>query len=216
MLGLAGLDTIHQVLRESHPSSLRIFDTVTLGRLSPQEVNMVVDMALHQANKTNQEETTITEKGRQTLLNLSEGYPHFIQQFGFSAFAADKDNVIDDNDVLAGALGPGSALEQIGDRYYRDDFYNRIQKESYRQVLRIMADRLDEWTPKSEIRKRYKGKSTVFDNAIQALRDRHIIVPKEGERGVYRLRHKGFALWIKLFTRSTEELPLVTDSTSSS
>ena len=36
-------------------------------------------------------------------------------------------------------LAGGGALDLIGDRYYRDAFYNRISKESYRQVLRIMA-----------------------------------------------------------------------------
>jgi hypothetical protein len=101
-------------------------------------------------------------------------------------------------DVLLGAFGSRGALDVIGDRYYRDDFYNRIQKESYRQVLRIMADKLDGWVTKQEIRAKFKGNDSTLDNAIKALRDRHIILSKEGERGIYRLQHKGFALWIKL------------------
>ena len=140
------------------------------------------------------------------LVLLAEGYPHFIQQFGYSAFASDTDSVIDGEDVRRGAFGKGGALERIGDRYYRDDFYNRIQKDSYRQVLRIMADSLDDWVTKQQIRDRFKGEQNALDNAIYALRDRHIIQSKEGVRGVYRLRHKGFALWIKYYTTDPDEV----------
>jgi hypothetical protein len=35
----------------------------------------------------------------------------------------------------------------------------------------------------------------------QALRTRHIILSKEGEKGIYRLQHKGFALWINLYAQ---------------
>ena len=71
---------------------------------------------------------------------------------------------------------------------------------SYRQVLRIMAENGNQWVSKSDIRKRFKGKPTTLDNAIHALRGRNIILTKEGERGVYRLQHQGFAYWIKLYT----------------
>ncbi len=62
-----------------------------------------------------------------------------------------------------------------------------------------MADKLDGWVAKKEIKNKFKGKEATLNNAIKALRDRHIIISKEGVRGVYRLQHKGFALWIKLY-----------------
>lgn len=101
-------------------------------------------------------------------------------------------------------------MELIGDRYYRDNFYNKIKKESYRQVLRIMADNLDDWVTKKEIKTKFKGNDSTLDNALFALRDRKIILPKEGERGVYRLQHKGFAWWIKLYTMDPSSLQLPT------
>ena len=136
---------------------------------------------------------------------MSEGYPHFIQQFGFSAFAADIDNLIDEEDVWEGAFGRGGALAATGNRYYRDDYYNKIQQESYRQVLRIMAERLDKWVTKDEIRAEFSGKVTTLDGAIQTLRERNLILSKEGAKGVYRLQHKAFALWVKL--EHSQEIP---------
>ncbi len=211
MIGLAGLPTLRDTMRASHESSLRVFDELQLDRLSEEETNRVIDNCLEKANKDNPQPTAITKEGRDFLINFSEGYPHFIQQFGHSAFDKDTNDEIDENDVLGGALGEHGALELIGDRYYRDNFYKKIQKESYRQVLRIMADKMNRWVTKQEIREKFKGNDTVLDNAIKALRDRHIILAKEGERGIYRLQHRGFALWIKFKTTDPNKLQTALD-----
>lgn len=206
MVGLAGMPTLREVLRESHASSLRIFDELQLDTLSHDEASLVIDRALAEANNENEEKTTIDDAGRAGLIHLSEGYPHFIQQFGYSAFSADTDFVIDRDDVGRGAFGPLGAMEKIGDRYYRDDFYNKIQKDSYRQVLRIMADNENRWVSKTDIRAKFRGKTSTLDNAIHALRERKVILAKEGERGMYRLQHRGFAFWIKLYTSDPRDI----------
>jgi len=198
LVGLAGLPDLRRKLYDSHPSSLRIFNDIQLGRLTEDEVSRVIKRCLENAEKENKEKTLITDEGRQLLIQLSEGYPHFIQQFGYSAFAMDTDNSIDKEDVNKGAFGPRGALELIGDRYYRNDFYNKIRRDSYRQVLRIMADDLDGWVSRAKIKSKFKGKDSTLKNAIKALRDRHIILSKEGKKGIYRLQHKGFAVWIRL------------------
>lgn len=205
MLGLAGLPELRSVLLESHPSSLRIFDQLDLGRLSDEEVRQVVRVCL-ESEAGGSMAKSITPEAERMLVRLSEGYPHFIQQFGYSAFDIDVDNCIDEDDVIKGAFGRGGALDLIGDRYYRDNFYNRIQKDSYRRVLRIMADNSDEWVTKAHIRSRFSGKDSTLNNALQALRGRHIILAKEGEKGVYRLQHRGFALWIKFCTTDRDEV----------
>jgi len=171
MIGLAGLNNLREVLRQSHPSSLRIFDEVQLGRLFRDEVSQVIDRCLTEANKTNKTKTEINEEGREALITLSEGYPHFIQQFGFCAFAVDSDGTITRDDVYAGAFGPRGALERIGDGYYRDNFYNKIQKDSYRQVLRIMAQNLDSWTSRKEIKEEFKGKEEELKKELEEFNE---------------------------------------------
>jgi hypothetical protein len=39
-------------------------------------------------------EVTATPEAEGFISHLSEGYPHFIQQFGYSAYEQDKDNNI--------------------------------------------------------------------------------------------------------------------------
>jgi len=205
MVGLAGLDELRNILIESHESSIRLFDHIYLDRLSGEDINRAIDLALAEATKINAKNYKITDDARRALVDLSEGYPHFIQQYGFSAFEADADYTIGEADVLKGAFGEHGALESIGIRYYRNDFYNKVQQESYRQVLRIMADELDGWITKTKIKNRFKGKGSTLDNALKALRERGIIISKEGQKGTYRLQHKGFAVWIKHHTSGLEE-----------
>ena len=216
LFGLAGLPHLRDVLHESHPSSLRVFEEVPLDTLSDREVSRVIDLCLADADKENPTPTTIADDARGFLIFLSEGYPHFIQQFGFSAFAADTNNTIEVADIEAGGFGHGGALERIGDRYYRNDYYNKIQSESYRRVLRIMADHGNQWTTTDTIRAAFKGKESILTNAIKALLDRKIIVAKEGSSGVYRLHHRGFAWWIKLYTTDQYQLTQMLESTRDS
>ena len=205
LVGLAGLPNLRNRLHTSHPSALRIFEELALSRLSDDEVSRVIDSCLNKANEQNEQKTSVDEAARKLLISFSEGYPHFIQQFGYSAFAADTDGVITQADFVQGAFGERGALELIGNRYYRDDFYNKIQSDGARQVLRIMADDLDGWVTKQKIAAKFKGKETILTNALKTLRDRKIILDKEGTRGTYRLQHKGFALWIKLNTKAQAE-----------
>lgn len=206
VFGLAGLPTVREVLLEGHPSSLRLFDQISLGTLSEKEVSLVIDRCLEAADKVNPSKTTISTEARAMLISLSEGYPHFIQQFGFSSFAVAKKDVIELDDVGVGTFAKGGALDLIGERYYRTDFYSKIQSESYRKVLRIMADHGKEWIKKETIREAFGGKESTLANAIKVLLDRKIILAKEGEPGVYRLQHHGFALWIKFRTVGKQEL----------
>jgi hypothetical protein len=216
MIGLAGLDSLRALLAQSHASAPRIFDEVHLGRLTDVEVNQVLDICLARALKDNGKATVISDVARKMIVSLSDGFPHFVQQIGFSVFTVDDDDNIDEADFLLGTSGKKGALEQIGDRYYREDFYSKIQQESYRQVLRIMADHLDNWVSKSEIRAHFKGKTSILDNALHALRERGIILAREGQRGVYRLQHRAFALWIKFHTSDPKTMQMSLGETAPS
>ena len=204
MFGLAGLPNVKKNLFESHPSSLRVLEDVELLRLSDQEVRRVIKICMQEAERLNGEPFSFDSAAESLMVDLSEGYPHFIQQYGFCAFAKAASNTITANDVLSGATGKKGALELIGDRYYRDDFYNKIQVDSYREVLRIMSDFLDQWVTKAQIRTSFSGKPSTLDNALHALKDRNIILIKEGEKGTYRLQDRGFAHWIKLYTNKED------------
>lgn len=199
---LAGLPRLRNVLIESHESSLRLFEEYELPALSRDEVKLVIQRGLEEHNNRVDinAKITINDDALDHIVFYSEGYPHFVQQIGYSVFLVNTDNIITVEDVKKGMLMAGGALDLIGDKYYKDLYYNRINVDSYRQILQIMAQKWNDWVSKKDIEKQFKGKSSALINGLKALRDRNIILSKTGARGQYRLQWKSFAFWIKTFT----------------
>ena len=80
-LGLAGLPSVLHNLRQSHESSTRIFEIYTLEPLLHHERIKVIESGLVEAKETNGYEVAINEEAKNLISTLSEGYPHFLQQF---------------------------------------------------------------------------------------------------------------------------------------
>ena len=199
MFVVVGLPEITDKLRQSHKSSLRVFNEIKIKELNSIERKKVIDMGLKHANKINEEKTTIAENAKEHISRLSDGYPHFIQQFSYSAFDVNSDGEISIEDVMHGAYRKNGAIDLIGTKYYEEDYNLKIQSDKYREVLSIMANDLDDWIKKSDIRMKFSGSDTTLTDALVALTSRKIILKKSSARGEYRLQQKGFAIWIKLF-----------------
>jgi len=200
---LAGLPHTIDVLRKSHESSLRLFEESELTPLSEEDVKYVVNNAIEDINKKDPKlNLTISDEALKAFYDWSEGYPHFLQQLGFSTISLCNETRIESINVEEAMFKEGGALELIGKRYYMDLFYNKINVDSYRQILTIMAQKWNSWISKQEIRKEFTGSGSNLDNGIKALRDRHIILTKRGVRGQYRLQWLSFAFWIKVHSAS--------------
>lgn len=191
-------------MRESHESSPRIFTLFTLEPLLPSERIDVIRKGLEEARGKNGFEVTIEPEAEQCIADFSEGYPHFIQQFAYSAYEADQDNNIDISDVHDGAYIENGAFQQLGLKYFRELYFEQIGSDEYREVLRIMSQHLDGWVNKEQIRKVAKMKFTTLNNAISSLKKRKIIIPRLGKKGEYRLPNKSFAVWIKRYTQERD------------
>ncbi|MFK7699677.1 ATP-binding protein [Pseudomonas caspiana] len=199
MFVVAGLPEIVEKLAKSHESSIRIFTHLKVKELNFTDTKYVVDRGMAAGNEVNDVKTTIGELAKDHIATLSEGYPHFIQQFAYSAFDRNVDGEITMDDVLDGAFSEGGAIDSIGTRYYASDYHSKIKSDEYRQVLSIMADNMNEWIKKSEIRSHFSGDDQTLTDALRALTNRKIILKNESKMGEYRLQQRGFALWIKLF-----------------
>lgn len=90
-------------------------------------------------------------------------------------------------------------MDAIGSRYYQSAYNEQIKSDEYREVLTIMAESMNSWIKKSEIREKFSGSDHTVTDALKALTDRRIILKNPSKVGEYRLQHRGFALWIKLF-----------------
>jgi len=177
-----------------------------LNKLSQKEVDKVVMNGIEEYNKRYpNDKLSIEGEALKDIFIYSEGYPHFVQQICYSAFSVCESNQITHDNVLNGIVRKGGAYDLIGDRYYKDLFFNRIKAESYRNILRIMAKKWNSWISKDEIRKEFKGKLSSLNHGLNALRNRNIILSKKGTRGLYRLQWVSFAFWIQNYTKYSEK-----------
>lgn len=205
LLGLAGLPTAVQKMKASHESSPRIFEVLRLEPLEPDEIAQVIARGIDFANQRNTVSTTVTPAAMELLCELSEGYPHFIQQFSYSAFAYDTDDVIDVDDVVGGAYRENGALPQLGRKYFNEMYFGKVGSEDYRQVLRTMAAHGDDWVSRKTLLDESGVKASTINNALNALKSRNIISVDEGRQGHYKLPTKSFAAWINAFQIVSEK-----------
>ncbi len=186
--------TISKTLEDfgSHESSPRIFEILTLQCLSQEERKEVVRSGLKRAEKENGFAVTITPEAETWIGWWSEGFPHFIQQFAHSAFDTDSDNYVDKDDVNKGAFKENGAFQQLGVKYFEEMYFDKINSDEYQEILKAMSQ-IDieikgNWISRKQIKDQLeknviKMKEAAFDNAIRALLQRKIIVPKPGIRG---------------------------------
>lgn len=196
VFGIAGLPTLLGKLRDSHESSPRLFHTMLLEPLETHERERVVNLGIEDANERNEVKTRITDDALTFLAELSEGYPHFVQQFSYSAFEHDKDDVIDVDDVGGAAFKPGGALTQLGDKFFSEMYHARISSEEYRRVLDAMADHGDQWVTRKTILEESGVSDSNVNNALASLKAKQVILQDDTRRGFYRLPTNSFAAWI--------------------
>ena len=203
--GLAGLTSTTSKLRASHDSSPRIFTILHLEALSETECMKAINIGMRIANEKNTEKTAISGEALTMLADLSEGYPHFIQQFAYSAFEADTDLLIDVNDVIEGAYGENGAIDQLGRKYFSEAYFSKINSDDYRKVLNVMAEHGDEWVTRRQLIFETKLKETTINNALTALKQKSIIISDESRAGFYRLPTRSFAAWINAVKSGAEK-----------
>lgn len=197
-IGLAGLPTTTEILRASHESSTRLFSIMNLKPLEVKECIEVIEKGLKEAADKNGFATAMTDSAKTLVAELSEGYPHFLQEFLFFAFEADTDNEIDNQDVQKSLFDENGVFDQLGKKYFSDFYISQIGSDAYRHVLQTMAEHMDAWVDRATLIKESGLKDDIVDNAVRALKARKIIAHNPAKKGEYRLPTKSFAVWIKV------------------
>lgn len=201
IFALAGLPELRQILKDSHLSTTRMFQTVELDCLSELESREVIEKCVKLGNKINGIKTKITTEAVNEIVRLSEGYPHFLQQFGYCAYKANadaEDDVITLEDVQIGAHHPKSgAIAELGKNFFDHMYNGEIMSDNGRAVLDVMAAYEDGWVKRSDIAGTINISRGSLDRALKRMTDKKIIIKDRSKQGMYRLRTKSFAVWIK-------------------
>lgn len=201
-IGLVGLPPVVSKLRNSHESAPRLFETLTLGPLGTEECVDVIRKGIKEAQEKNDCEVSVSEHAERIITEYSEGYPHMLQQFAYSAFEADVDRSIDVQDAIQGAYGRSGAIYQLGVEYFHEKYFDGHWSNRYRKVLQAMSRYMDGWVTIEELQSATGIAKKSISNALSDLQDRNIVIASEIEKGSYRLPTKVFAIWIKAFATS--------------
>lgn len=198
-VGVVGISSVIKKMRDSYESSVRVLTSIPLATLEQDERKEVVNLGLDEAEQKNNFRTSIDADALDLISSLSEGYPHFIQQYAYSAFDHDTDNNIDMTDVTVGLTKENGALQQLGMRYFENMYTEEVRSDDYRTVLQVIAQHSPAYVQRKTIIEESELKKHTIDNALTALKKRGSVVPKKGQQGQYRLPSQSFATWIRAF-----------------
>jgi len=198
-LGIVGISSVIKKMRKSHESSIRIFTPVQLSPLEQDERNQVITLGLDEAEMKNGFRTLIDDEALNLISLLSEGYPHFIQQYSFSTFDHDTDNHINYIDVADALTKKNGALDQLGMKFFENMYTEEICSDDYRTVLQVIAAHSPNYVSRKTIIEESELKRHTVDNALTALKKRGSVVRRSGQKGQYKLPSHSFATWIQAF-----------------
>lgn len=194
-LAVSGLPPVIEKLRKSHASSLRAFKIIPLSALSATEASAIIDKGLAQA----EERVSIDDEAKVMILDLSQGFPHFVQQFAYAAFESDIDDKIDTRDVMEGAFKKGGALYQLAMQYFPSVNLEHLTASEYLRTLIVMASHGDDWVTDKEIEVEAGLEESAIGSILLKMKKEGIIEGRQGESGIFRLPLKSLAAWIKAY-----------------
>lgn len=205
--GLSGLPSIANILTKSHPSSLRIFEEIPMSRLSTTETNELLDMCLLRVESP---QYRLNDSARKRLIDLGEGHPHFLHQFGYCAFKAcitsgaksDEKEItwITDQHVIDGAYSRRGALDLIGEMYF-EDFYKQVSEDGLcTRIVKFIGGVEDDGVSANDIANGLKEELRAVEDALAELRPtEHIVFDKHTSR--YSFRYRCLGKWVQLQTQ---------------
>lgn len=170
LLVLTGLPTLQTKLIEARTYSERMFTTLTLGSLTPEESREAIVTPLTQLQPKalplpEQTPLVFSEKSIETIILTSGGYPYFIQFICKEAYDALSQKIID-------GVAVSVPIEAIVTKLDEDFFAARWLKATDRQqdLLKLIAN-LDksEFTPK-DILESVHSKTRPFKQAAQVIK----------------------------------------------
>jgi len=124
----AGLPQLRGRLGEAKTYAERLFDFPELGPLSPEDSRLALKQPIED------EGARITDEALETIVELTRGYPYFIQEWGKQVWDCTLSSPIDGDDVELATVAATTALDQ---GFFRVRFDRLTPHE--KSYLRAMA-----------------------------------------------------------------------------
>ena len=125
----AGLPQLRGRMGNAKSYAERLFDFPTIGPLPPEAAGLAIEKPLHD------EDVRITPEALSQILQITQGYAYFLQQWGSHTWRAAQASPIDLDAVTAASV---TALAAMDESFFRVRFDRLTPKE--KKYLRAMAE----------------------------------------------------------------------------
>jgi hypothetical protein len=130
LLMVCGVGERRRQLIAQHESVGRIFDVVTIERMSTGEMNDFFRKAFESVHMT------VDPVALWAMACSAEGFPKIMQLIGNAAYWLDRDGCVDAEDAAKAVI---SAAEEVGKRYVNQQVYAALHSADYHSILAKIA-----------------------------------------------------------------------------
>jgi Cdc6-like AAA superfamily ATPase len=170
LLMLCGVAARRKQIIDLHEPVARIFDVVSIDRLSNDEVQEFFRKSFEQTARMK-----IEPKALQMFVQYSGGLPKIMHLLGDAAYWLDDDGVIDAKDAADAVI---TAANEVGKKYVDHQVFAALKSDDYRSILNKIAKKGPEMSFTrskilSQLTEPEKGK---FDNFLQRMKSLNVIL----------------------------------------
>jgi hypothetical protein len=195
---VCGVEERRRQLIAQHESVGRIFDVVTIERMTAEEMNDFFRRAFESVH------ISVDPRALDFMTHYAAGYPKIMHLIGNAAYWLDRDGRVDASDALKAVT---SAAEEVGRRYVNQQVYAALRSPDYHSVLAKIAkmSHAADTFMKRDIEKGLtEGEKRKLNNFLQKMK--RLKVLRSGDvQGEYVFNMRMVRLYI--WMRSIREVP---------
>ena len=200
VLYLVGLSGAMDMLKTDHASIHRVFETIELRHLRPEESREVITRTLGSTPES--ERVSISESAILKVLEIASGFPAPIHSLCSEAYNHDCDGFIGDDDM-------NYAVDQLVSRIRITDLrkvFSEVGSGNYRQIIVAMANHDSAVVPLREIAKEIgRTPSGTSSYMTRLVRDGTIV---RTDRAMYKFADPLLRLYVQKLDVLEPRLPL--------
>lgn len=191
LLMVCGVEERRRQLIAQHESVGRIFDVVSIERMSGDEVNDFFRRAFESVHMT------VDDDALDTMTEYAAGFPKIMHLIGNAAYWLDRDGRIDKDEAMTAVV---VAADEVGKRYVNEQVYAALRSADYRSILAKIAPMgLAMAFMKRDVEKRLtEAEKTKFNNFLQRMK--RLKVLRGGDvsgQYVFNVKMVGFYIWLR-------------------
>ncbi len=196
-IGIAGQTNLISRLKTAHASSPRHNHIDSLTPLTESECREVVRAGMAAACSENATSVTMEETAEQCIVDWSEGYPHFLQQYAHAAFEHVEGSTITLTSAYSGAYTTGGAIDQLGWAYFNEMFADPSVSDVERAVLATLATGPEKFFSLHEMHNEAAESAEEVDSALKVLVEKGIVRTDAIRTDQWKITSRSFASWIR-------------------